>query len=169
MAGKRYISLTSTPQVFRPLQRGIPAGLDPGLSVPELSASHCVPKAFLPGPSDFGTFAGCGFSNRSPGEPDRAAPPLCSQVRGRLPLRLASPACHLTCQGCHEACPRVYICFGDAHTRVSADAWLASAEPQKKLDFNQDECALCHFWPSCCQAVACPPPPETVARSVLHL
>lgn len=43
------------------------AGLVPGLSIPELSASHCVPRAFVPSPGDFSMFAGCGFSNCSPG------------------------------------------------------------------------------------------------------
>lgn len=70
-----------------------------------------------------------------------------------------------------EACPGVYFCFGDAHTRVSADTWLASAEPKKMLDFNQDKCVLCHLraFGRIAARQWLVPPVETVARAAPRL
>lgn len=159
MAGKRYISLNSTPQAFRPLQRGIPAGLDPGLS-----ASHFVPGAFLPSPGDFGMFAGCGFSNRSPwsrlGHLLLSAPGWEAAATAALAcMRLNTPGLlRGTLRGLFlvRRCPHQGECW-----RLVSFNWT----PPKKLDFNQDKCVLCHFWPDCHQAVVCLLPPETVARA----
>lgn len=121
-----------------------PAELIPGLSVPALSVSPCVPRACLPVTSDLGRFAGSGLSSHSPRE-------RLPQCRGRS-----------TPQGCHDAHPRADFCLGESHIGVSA----GFNKPPKKLGFNKDKCAPCHLNAFGQIAIRLVSPMETVATSL---